>query len=32
MSVATYLETHAEVTFSHTICPDCYERITGEAP
>ena len=32
MSVATYLETHAEVTFSHTICPDCYEHITGEAP
>jgi DNA-binding response OmpR family regulator len=32
MSVATYLETHAEVTFSHTICPHCYERITGEAP
>ncbi|MGQ9547895.1 MAG: response regulator [Roseiflexus sp.] len=32
VSVATYLETHAEITFSHTICPDCYRRITGESP
>lgn len=32
VSVATYLETHADITFSHTICPDCYRRLTGESP
>lgn len=32
VSIATYLETHADITFSHTICPDCYRRLTGESP
>ncbi len=32
VSVATYLETHADITFSHTICPDCYRRLTSESP
>ncbi|MFQ3632083.1 response regulator [Roseiflexus sp.] len=30
MSVTTYLETHANVSFSHTICPTCYERVMNE--
>ncbi len=30
MSVTTYLETHADVSFSHTICPTCYERLMNE--
>ncbi len=30
MSVTTYLETHADVSFSHTICPTCYERVMNE--
>ncbi|MGB9751085.1 MAG: response regulator [Roseiflexus castenholzii] len=30
VSVTTYLETHAEVSFSHTICPTCYERVMHE--
>lgn len=31
VSVTTYLETHADVSFSHTICPGCYERIMNES-
>ncbi len=30
VSVMTYLETHADVSFSHTICPTCYERLMNE--
>lgn len=30
MSVTTYLETHADVSFSHTICPGCYDRLMNE--
>lgn len=32
VSVMTYLETHADVSFSHTICPTCYERLMNEQP
>jgi DNA-binding response OmpR family regulator len=25
--VESYIESHAEVQFSHGVCPDCYERV-----
>lgn len=30
VSVTTYLQMHTNVTFSHTICPACYERVMNE--
>ncbi len=28
--VETYLGEHADVKFSHGICPDCYDRVRRE--
>lgn len=30
VSVTSYIETHTDASFTHTICPACYERIMNE--
>ena len=27
--VETYISTHSEAQFSHSICPDCYDRLVA---
>ncbi len=29
--VERYFETHAQVTFTHSICPDCMDKLYGDA-
>jgi DNA-binding response OmpR family regulator len=30
VSLMSYLQSHAGIQFTHTLCPDCYERVNAE--